>query len=130
VPIDKVKITNFKKISETLTVTLNPGTNLLVGDNEAGKSTILEAINLALTGIFNGRYVRYEMSQYLFNRTTVNSYLDSISTDSPKSPPFIEIEIFFINAPELSTLEGNGNSEKTGHCGVLSIHLITKNIQL
>lgn len=33
----------------------NPGMNILVGDNDAGKSTLLEAISLALTGRLNGR---------------------------------------------------------------------------
>ena len=36
--------------------------NIVVGDNEAGKSTILEAVNLALTGYLNGRNIRNELS--------------------------------------------------------------------
>ena len=53
--ISKVKITNFKSICETLTVDFSQGVNILVGDNDVGKSTILEAIYLAFTGMFQGR---------------------------------------------------------------------------
>lgn len=48
--IRKVKIHNFKCYKD-FEITLEEGLNIVVGDNEAGKSTILEAINLALTGI-------------------------------------------------------------------------------
>ena len=48
--IRKVKIHNFKCYRD-FEITLEEGLNIVVGDNEAGKSTILEAINLALTGI-------------------------------------------------------------------------------
>ena len=37
--------------------------NILVGDNEFGKSTILETIHLALTGIINGKYLNTELTQ-------------------------------------------------------------------
>ena len=44
---------------------LNQGINILVGNNESGKSTILEAIHLALTGIYNGHGIHNELSSYL-----------------------------------------------------------------
>ncbi len=37
--------------------------NILVGDNNEGKSTILEAIHLCLTGIFRGKYLRNNLTQ-------------------------------------------------------------------
>ena len=52
--IRKVKIHNFKCYKD-FEITLEEGLNIVVGDNEAGKSTILEAINLALTGIISGK---------------------------------------------------------------------------
>ena len=75
--IDKVIIKNFKCFTD-FCYNLNKGINIIVGDNESGKSTILEAIHLALTGIINGRYLKNELSQYLFNNTTVKAYFDSI----------------------------------------------------
>ena len=66
--ITKVKIENFKRYKGMFELKLNDGLNIIVGDNESGKSTILEAINLALTGMINGRSIWNEVSQYLFNK--------------------------------------------------------------
>jgi len=49
--ISKVHIENFKFFKGSFKVTLNNGINILVGDNEAGKSTIIEAIHLTLSGL-------------------------------------------------------------------------------
>ncbi len=47
--ITKVKLENFKRFQE-FSLELQPERNLLIGDNESGKSTILQAINLVLSG--------------------------------------------------------------------------------
>lgn len=75
--IDRIKITNFKKY-EAMDLCLSPDINILVGDNDAGKSTILEAIDLALSGLHRGRYIKGEISQSLFNIQCVKSFLDSM----------------------------------------------------
>ena len=67
--------------------------NIVVGDNEAGKSTILEAINLALTGIIRGKSIWNEISQYIFNKEAVDEYIVSLGT-VPIALPYITIEIF------------------------------------
>jgi len=71
--ISRVKIENFKCF-EVFDLSLNDGLNILVGNNEAGKSTILEAIHLALTGLFNGKYLKNELTQYLFNSQTLRRH--------------------------------------------------------
>ena len=60
--IKKVIIENFKCIKGVFILEINTGLNILVGNNEAGKSTILEAIHLALTGLFNGKYIHLNYS--------------------------------------------------------------------
>jgi putative ATP-dependent endonuclease of OLD family len=115
--IAKVNIENFKCYKGKFSLPLNPGANILVGNNEAGKSTILEAIHLALTGSLNGRYLKNELSPYLFNRRVEQEYIASLTTANPISPPHIQIELFF-TGKELANLEGNGNSEKADDCGV------------
>ena len=117
--IEKINIENYKCYYGKFTLELNSGVNILVGNNEAGKSTILEAINLALTGVLNGRYLKNELSQYLFNHQTVSEYIKSISDDEvdTQAPPSICIEIFF-EGSDLPRFEGNGNSERTNACGV------------
>ena len=106
--ISKVKISNFKGFQGLFTLELNKGLNILVGNNETGKSTILEAIHLALTGLYNGKHINGELSQYLFNNEVVQEYLQSINRGTPKEPPCILIEIYFDGTidPEF---EGNQN---------------------
>lgn len=109
--IDRIKICNFKSYKGIFELKLNKGLNILVGNNETGKSTILEAIHLALTGMYGGRNIRNELSQYLFNREVIAEYIESVNRGTPLSPPKILIEIFFEGSlcPEF---EGNNNTER------------------
>ncbi|KIL41923.1 hypothetical protein SD70_03280 [Gordoniibacillus kamchatkensis] len=72
--LKKVKIVNFKSFQDEFELELDKGVNIIVRDNEAGKSTILEAIHLALTGMYNGKYLKNELTQYLFNNDVLNSF--------------------------------------------------------
>jgi len=117
--IDKVIIENFKSFRGKFSIDLNTGLSIIVGDNEAGKSTILEAINLALTGLYNGRYLRNELSQYLFNDTSVKEYIASLTNEHPLTPPTILIELYVSGGEgEENFLEGNGNSDKRNCSGI------------
>lgn len=117
--IRKINIENYRCFYGKFSLELNSGINVLVGDNEAGKSTILEAVNLALTGLLNGRYLRNELSQYLFNRQVVSEYIASLLPDSEKTlePPSISIEVFF-EGDECPRFEGDGNSERLKGSGI------------
>ena len=108
--IHKIKINNFKCFNGVFELKLNEGLNILVGNNEAGKSTILQAIHLALTGFYEGRNIKSELSQYLFNREVVERYIDSVNNGNALMPPSINIEIFF-NSSINPEFEGNDNSE-------------------
>lgn len=110
--IEKVIIQNFKKFKNPFEVKFNENINLLVGDNESGKSTILEAIHVALTGMYAGRNIRNQLSTYLFNREAVEEYLASVENGQPIAPPEIMIELYF-KSGTLPEYEGNGNSEKS-----------------
>jgi putative ATP-dependent endonuclease of OLD family len=115
--ISKVKIQNFKCFNETFVLELEKGLNIIVGDNEAGKSTILEAIHLALTGLYNGKYLKNELSEYLFNKKAVLDYKASLKTENVLPPPEIIIEVF-IGGDDCPIFEGDGNSEGKGDCSV------------
>ncbi len=119
--IQKVIIKNFKCFEGAFSLGLNKGLNILVGDNEAGKSTILEAVHLALSGWIYGKYLGSELSQSLFNSTVVKKYLESLKTeDELEPPPSILIEVFFeIEDDSIKALfEGNGNSTKQKARGI------------
>lgn len=117
--IAKVHIENFKCFKGSFKFTLNEGVNIFVGNNEAGKSTIIEAIHLGLTGLLNGKYLRNELTQYVFNNEVVDAYLNKLSsgTDVP-IPPHVLIEIF-IEGPDLAEFEGINNSERVKAQGII-----------
>ena len=110
--IVKIHIENFKTFKGSFKLTLNKGINILVGDNEAGKSTIIEAIHLALTGLHNGKYFKNELSQYVFNNEVIAEYIQGLEQNNTAQPlPKILIEVF-IEGENTAEFEGDGNSEK------------------
>jgi putative ATP-dependent endonuclease of OLD family len=117
--IKEINIENFKCFQGIFNLKLNECLNILVGDNEMGKSTILEAIHLALTGIFNGKYLKNELTQYLFNNKVVEAYIKSLEEkgDTIPMPPQIVLEIF-IGGEDMPLLEGDQNSKKIRASGI------------
>lgn len=115
--IEKLIIENFKCFNGRFCMELNEGLNILVGDNESGKSTILEAIHLSLTGLFNGRYLKNEITQYLFNWEVVADYLTQIADGVPSQLPYILFEVY-MSGDALAILEGDGNSERKKNIGI------------
>lgn len=110
--ITKVHIENFKTFKGSFKLTLNKGVNILVGDNEAGKSTIIEAIHLALTGLHNGKYFKNELSQYVFNNEVIAEYIQGLEQNNiAQLLPKILIEVF-IEGEDTAEFEGDGNREK------------------
>ncbi|MFA6184750.1 MAG: AAA family ATPase [Candidatus Shapirobacteria bacterium] len=115
--IKQVNIENFKCFKGNFNLPLNEGLNIIVGDNEAGKSTILEAIHLALTGLLNGRYLKNELTQYLFNHEVVDEYIKKANTGDNPPLPYILIEVI-IAGEDLSKFEGDNNFEGKKECGI------------
>lgn len=116
--ISRVHIENFKCFKGSFKFSLNEGINIFVGNNEAGKSTIIEAIHLTLTGLLNGKYLRNELTQYVFNNDVVNQYIDKLLTDTDAPiPPHVLIEIF-LEGPDLAEFEGLNNSERVKAQGI------------
>src|SRR3546814_20668109 len=72
--IRKVIIRNYRKFCN-LDVDMLPGTNILVGSNDSGKSTLIEAINLALTGRLNGRLFEQALSPYYITLGATREYV-------------------------------------------------------
>ncbi len=107
--ITKVIIKNYRALRDS-TVVFNKNLNIIVGDNESGKSTLLEAINLALTGLLNGRPIYGELHPYLFNMEEVQAYLAKLIAGVAAQPPQILIEVYFANDPALTDLKGTNNS--------------------
>lgn len=107
--IERLVVKNYKKF-DSLNLPLNKDLNIIVGDNESGKSTILECINLALNFKINGRFALNELNTFLFNKKIVDDYVLGIKTDSSTPLPEILIELYFSENPEISKLKGRMNS--------------------
>lgn len=106
--ITKIKINNFKKFKK-FEFKPNNGMNILVGNNNEGKSTIFEAIHLALTGYYRGKYIRNCITQDIFNDECVKEYISEINTVKNAKLPSLNIELFFDDIPELL---GTNNSDQ------------------
>jgi putative ATP-dependent endonuclease of the OLD family len=111
--ITKAKIRNYRSLADC-DIDLRDGLNILVGDNEAGKSTLLEAISLALTGSLNGRPLAQELHSFLFSVKATREYLEALHNGKPAHLPKITIELFFSDIPELAAFRGDNHSERPG----------------
>ena len=115
--IKKVHIENFKKFHKSFDIEFNQGINIIVGDNESGKSTILEAIYLALTGLYNCRNIKNELTQFIFNKEAVKEYIESVHAGHPLELPSILIEIY-LDGDDAALFKGNVNSTGADCCGL------------
>jgi putative ATP-dependent endonuclease of the OLD family len=104
--IQQALIKNYRCLVDA-DVVFNERMNVIVGQNECGKSTLLEAINLALTGQVNGRSILMELHPYLFNHEVVDTYVKTLKARRRAAPPYIEIELYLHDDPALAQFEGD-----------------------
>lgn len=110
--IKQVLIKNFKTFHNNFKIQFSDGLNIIVGNNEAGKTTILEAIHLALSGIYRGNYIGNNLSQYIFNKQIIDDYITNINEKNNVELPEMLIEIYFENN-SYPKFEGSNYSDKT-----------------
>ncbi len=111
--ITRVHIEGFRRF-DSFDLELNPTFNILVGDNETGKSSILEALSIVLSRQYNGRTLDYSLDPYLFNATMVAHYFKKLRSDGNASPPKILIEAYLnddSHDPALARLKGRNNTK-------------------
>jgi len=121
--ITRIKIKGYR-IYKDFELKPNPKLNLIVGTNEAGKSTLIEAISLGLTGRINGRRATEALNPYWFNATLVQDFLRKRASGAPAKLPEIRIELFFENLPELQSLCGAINTDvPTNACPGVTMHV-------
>ena len=102
--INSLRLINFKKFKDQ-TFEFNEDVNIFVGDNNAGKSTVLEALEIVLNFNYRGRQFGNELSPDLFNKDTVETFL--ISPKSIADLPELVIEAYMSNVPHY---KGTNNS--------------------
>ena len=116
--ISKLHIVGFRCFKD-FEIKFNEHQNILVGNNSVGKSTILDAINLCVSGMHRGQPIRNSLSSYLFNQDYVTEYLKSCEEENIQiGLPKISIEVFFEGKDDevgiLSEFEGDFSSVQSG----------------
>ena len=110
--IKKLRVKNFKKFGLEV-FEFNDDMNILVGDNECGKSSILEAIELCLNYSHRGRPISPEVMAELFNSECISTYLkgDKLQTSLPE----LHIEVYLDGDPDL---KGTNNLDGAATQGI------------
>ena len=92
--INKLLIKNYKLIRD-IVIPLNPNVNIFVGENDAGKSTILEALSILTSGKLNGFAFERQLKANLFNSETRKEYITAVNAGQTPAPPKIVFEAYF-----------------------------------
>ncbi len=105
--IKKIKINNFKKFKDETTIEFNDDFNIIIGNNESGKSTILQAIELVLSG--SQARIDSIGLENIFNNEVIDNFMNG--EKEYKNLPEIYIELYLNDTDNLD-LNGNNNTEK------------------
>ena len=105
--IERIIINNFKGIKHA-NIGFNEKRNIIVGDNGVGKSTVIEAMSMALGYIPKN----FELSQYHFHSSCWDNYIET------RVFPTIEIELYFHQDDNYAEFTGKNNSLHTEALGV------------
>ncbi|MFQ7061883.1 MAG: ATP-dependent nuclease [[Clostridium] leptum] len=111
--ISKLKIINYK-LFQNVIIEMNDTMNIFVGENDSGKTTILEALSMVLTGKIGGSNIANRVNLDWFNTNVRKGFIEAIKAGNTPALPTIEIEAYF-SAPdkdEISTkvYKGTNNS--------------------
>ena len=104
--IEKIRLQNYKRF-HNYTIRPNPRINILIGDNEVGKSSILEAIDLVASG--NMRRLEATGIDKLLNVDAVKSFCAGSRTI--KDLPIMRIELYLQGQFD-HTMNGKNNTDR------------------
>jgi len=111
--IRKIKIHNFKRFRD-FTVSFDPELSVLIGDNEAGKSSVLNAIDIVLSG--SRHKVESVGLDCIFNISCIEEFL-SAEERRYENLPELYIEVYLSDEGK-DWLHGKWNSEEESSDGV------------
>lgn len=112
ITISKIKLKNFKRF-ENLELDVKPDINILIGDNEAGKSTILQAIDLVARG--SVKRIENIGLDKLFNVNAMQNYLNGDKNLNNLPDMFIEL---YFESDDNMVLVGQNNSSTRNCAGI------------
>lgn len=105
--IEKIIIKNYKCIKYA-EIPFHNGKNIIVGDNGCGKSTIIEALSLAL----GYGLKQFEITPFVFNISTWKNFINT------KEIPEICIEVYFDETEDTAEISGRNNIKRTYSPGI------------
>lgn len=88
--INRLKIVNYK-LFQNVTIEMNENINIFVGENDSGKSTILEALSMVLTGKINGSSVANRLNLDWFNAQVRQKFKESIEAGNTLTCPPLKL---------------------------------------
>jgi predicted ATPase len=130
--ISHLYIEGFKRFKR-FDLPLNPTFNIIAGNNETGKSSLLEAIGLVISGLYDGRLIHYAIDPYIFNADIVRSFFLSRRRGEQAIPPKVLIEAYLHannDETDLAKLKGSINTKHRDCPGLtLSIEVDPDNLE-
>ena len=115
--ISKLRIRKFKAF-DSFDLELTEGLNILAGDNDAGKSTVLEAVHFVLTATYRGRSAVSAISEELFNRKCVEEFFEKVRGGMRPDPPKIIVEVVFEGEGNVAEYRGDYNLLHSDESGI------------
>lgn len=111
--VNRLKIINYK-LFQRVTIEMNDNVNIFVGENDSGKTTILEALAMVLTGKINGSNIANRVNLDWFNTDVRKDFIRAIESGDSPILPSIEIEAYFSSLKEdevaIKKFKGTNNS--------------------
>lgn len=114
--IDKIKLKNYKQFKD-LELKFNRNRNILIGENGAGKTSILEAISYILGA--GTRDIENKGLQTLFNVDVIKQYLES--EKKYEDLPELIVEVFVSDNTNQFKITGLHNSENNAELSGLKM---------
>jgi putative ATP-dependent endonuclease of OLD family len=111
--IRRLVLKNFKRF-KTLEVECDPELNILVGGNEAGKSSVLQALDIVLSASRNK--VEALGLETLFNAECIAEFLDG--ERKIEDLPVLLVEVYLDGIDWHHDLDGRNNSKGADHFGI------------
>lgn len=107
--IERLIIRGYK-ILKDLDITLKEKMNIFIGENDSGKSSVLEAIQIATRGRLGRTSIDNLISPNIFSKCNRDSYINALNSNVTKPLPEILIEIYFKDQEKkYSILRGTNN---------------------
>lgn len=107
--LKRIEIRNYRCF-ESISVTFHPELNTIVGNNDAGKSTILEAINLCLTGRIGRSALAHHVTPHHFNRQVTAAFVAAHRAGKEPVAPEFTIDLYLDTDDDpMAVLKGDNN---------------------